>query len=93
MTLMLIPGLLCDRTLWSHQCRFLSDVTACVVPDITGADTIDGLARAVLDQAPSRFALAGLSLGGIIAHAIMALAPERVSHLALLGTTARADTP
>ena len=32
-------------------------------------------------------------MGGIIAHAIMAMAPERVERLALIGTTARAETP
>jgi len=93
MTLVLVPGLMCDRALWDHQTRHLADVTDCLVPDVRASDTIDGLAQAVLDQAPARFALAGLSMGGIIAHAIMARAPERVTRLALIGTTARADTP
>ena len=92
-TLVLVPGLLCDHTLWAHQTRYLSDIAECLVTDITAADSIDELARAVLTQAPPRFALAGLSMGGIIAHAIMAMAPERVERLALIGTTARADVP
>jgi thioesterase domain-containing protein len=50
------------------------------------------MAEAVLAAAPPRFALAGLSMGGVIAHAIMGLAPERVDRLALIGTSARADT-
>ncbi len=92
-TLLLVPGLMCDAALWGHQTRFLSSQTDCVVAHATAANTIDDLAREVLKQAPAQFALAGLSMGGIIAHAIMAIAPERVTHLALIGTTARADTP
>lgn len=92
-SLVLVPGLLCDERLWSHQIRYLAEVAHCVVPDVSTADSIIGLAESVLAQAPPTFALAGLSMGGIIAHAIMALAPERVERLALISTTARADTP
>ncbi|MHB1207317.1 MAG: alpha/beta fold hydrolase, partial [Rhodospirillaceae bacterium] len=45
----------------------------------------------VLEGAPSRFALAGLSMGGYVAQEIMRLAPERVERLALVDTNARAD--
>src|SRR3546814_4656639 len=54
---------------------------------------MEGLARGVLATAPHRFALAGLSMGGYVAQAIMRLAPERVERIALLDTSARADTP
>ncbi len=40
----------------------------------------------LLDELPRRFALAGLSLGGIVAMALVRTAPERVSRLALLST-------
>src|SRR5690348_3602290 len=46
----------------------------------------------ILDNAPPRFSLAGLSMGGYIAFAMMRLAPERIARLALLDTAARADT-
>lgn len=91
--LVLIPGLMCDAELWAHQCRHLSDITDCQIADTAREDTMEGFAGAILAAAPPRFALAGLSMGGLIAHAIMALAPERVAKLALLGTNARADTP
>jgi pimeloyl-ACP methyl ester carboxylesterase len=48
---------------------------------------------AILAQAPPRFALAGLSMGGYISLEIMRQAPERVARLALLDTSARSDTP
>ena len=51
------------------------------------------LARGILAQAPPRFALVGLSMGGYIAFEILRQAPERVARLALLDTAARPDTP
>ncbi len=47
----------------------------------------------MLDAAPERFALAGLSMGGYAALEIMRVAPTRVARLALLDTSARADAP
>jgi pimeloyl-ACP methyl ester carboxylesterase len=41
---------------------------------------------------PRRFALCGLSMGGYVALAIMRRAPDRVTRLCLMDTSARADT-
>ena len=68
MNLVLVPGLLCDAELWTHQSHFLADVADCHVATIVDADTVDAMAAGVLADAPDRFALAGLSMGGIIAH-------------------------
>ena len=84
--LILLPGTLCDERLFAHQIKHLADVASVEVGDITTADTITGMATAVLDEAPRRFALAGFSLGGIVAIEIMRVAPERISKLALLDT-------
>src|SRR5436305_8785163 len=51
------------------------------------------IARRILDDAPPRFALAGLSMGGYIALEIMRQAANRVVKLALLDTGARDDAP
>ncbi len=51
------------------------------------------IAARILSNAPARFALCGLSMGGYIAFAMMRLAPERVAKLALLDTSARPDAP
>jgi pimeloyl-ACP methyl ester carboxylesterase len=91
--LVLIPGLLCDATLWAHQTEHLADIADCMVADITGAESVDELADMVLANAPDRFVLAGLSMGGYVAHAIMRRAPERVCRLALIDTSARPDAP
>ena len=45
----------------------------------------------ILAAAPPRFALCGLSMGGALALALVARAPERVERLALLGTVGVAD--
>lgn len=90
--LVLLPGLLCDRALWQHQIEHLADLAESSVPDLGSDETVEAMARRVLDAAPPRFALAALSMGGYVAHAIMRAAPERVARLALFDTSARADT-
>lgn len=90
--LCLLPGLLCDQALWAHQTEHLSDIAETWIPDLTGHDRISDLADSVLANAPDRFALAGLSMGGYVAFEIMRRAPERVTHLCLIDTSARPDT-
>lgn len=90
--IILLPGLLCDQRLFAGQLPALAARAPTVVADLTGADTIAGLAAQVLETAPARFALIGLSMGGYVAFEILRRAPERVSRLALLDTQARADT-
>jgi len=92
--LVLIPGLLCDAVLWRNQIAALSDLADCWVADHTRSDSMSAIAADVLREAPSeRFALAGLSMGGYIALEVMRQAGPRVSRLALLDTSARADAP
>lgn len=90
--LLLLPGLLCDEALWAPQQDGLADVADIQVADLTGQDSIGAMAEAALAVAAPRFCLAGLSMGGYVAFEIMRRAPERVLRLALLDTSARADT-
>jgi len=91
--LLLLPGLLCDARLWQAQVTALSGVASCTVAELTSGDNVAALAAAALEQAPpGRFALAGLSMGGYVAFEIMRQAPQRVTALALLDTSARPDT-
>jgi len=91
--LVLLPGLLNDGDLWADQIAALSGEVTCQVGVITQGTSLAEIARAVLDAAPRRFALAGFSLGGYVAQAILRTAPERVTRLALLDTSFRPDTP
>jgi pimeloyl-ACP methyl ester carboxylesterase len=64
-----------------------------MVADHRRDDGMDAVAARILTDAPPRFALAGLSMGGYIAFAMLRQAPERIAKLALLDTSARPDTP
>ena len=90
--LVLLPGLLCDAALWRHQIETLADIADIIVPDLTIEDQVGAAVRRVLGSAPEEFAVAGLSMGGYIALEIMRQAPDRVTRLALLDTSARPDT-
>lgn len=89
--LILIPGLLNDGELWRDQLKPLSQISRPMVADITQGNTLRELAQDVLANAEEEFALAGFSMGGVVALEIMRVAPERVTHLALLDTTMLPD--
>lgn len=91
--LVFVPGLLCSARLYGPQIEELWRFGPITVADHRHDDEIGAVARRILDQAPPRFALAGLSMGGYIAFAMVRLAPERILKLALLDTSARPDTP
>lgn len=91
--LLLLPGTLCDHRVWGPVAERLPSGRDVVVPAMTGAETTPDLAATILAGAPARFALAGFSLGGIVALEMVARAPDRVTRLALLDTTARPDPP
>jgi pimeloyl-ACP methyl ester carboxylesterase len=90
--LILMPGLLNDADLWSDQIGALSRVAECRVADISWQESLEEMADSVLADAGPRFAIAGFSLGGYVAQEIARRAPQRVSRLALLDTSIRADT-
>ena len=90
--LVLIPGMMCDARMWGGIPAALHPrPVAHVIP--TEADNMADLARILLQDTPPRFALAGLSMGGILAMEVLAQAPERVERLALLDTNPRAEVP
>jgi pimeloyl-ACP methyl ester carboxylesterase len=89
--LVLISGLLSNRSLWSHQTSHLSDIASIQVIS-PSQDTPKKMIEAILDEAPPKFALAGHSMGGWLCLEVMRAAPSRVSRLCLLNTTARMDS-
>jgi pimeloyl-ACP methyl ester carboxylesterase len=91
--LILLPGLLNDARLWRRQVADLGAKAEVEVADLVGPDSIGAMAQRVLAMRSGRFALAGLSMGGYVAFEVMRQAPDRVERLALLDTSARADTP
>jgi pimeloyl-ACP methyl ester carboxylesterase len=90
--LVLLPGMMCDGRLFGPQIAAFGTRAVHLAP-LVGADSVQALAARILADAPPRFALAGLSMGGIVAMEVIAQAPERVTRLALLDTNPRAELP
>jgi pimeloyl-ACP methyl ester carboxylesterase len=91
--LILIPGLGSDFAVWQPTIKALGSSAECLVGDTLTDDSLPGMAERILDQAPERFSLAGVSMGGMVALEIMCMAADRVVRLALIDTNPRPDTP
>lgn len=91
--LVLVPGLSANAALYAQQWPALADGRPILVAEHSLDDALSGIAQRLLAAAPPRFALCGLSMGGYVAFEVLRQAPERVSRLALLGTTAKPATP
>ncbi len=85
-SLILVPGLLCDETVWAHQCEALASVANVQVATNGARDSLVAMAEAIIAEAPQRFALAGHSMGGRVALEVLRRVPDRVTALALLDT-------
>ena len=93
-SVILLPGLACDASLWRGQMAALSAQYSVRVSDVHFRfDTLPQMATALLAENPGRHVLIGASMGGRLALEAVRLAPDRVHALALLGSTARPDTP
>ena len=91
--LVMVPGLTCTARLYGPQVAALWQFGPVMVADHRRDADMAAIATRILKDAPPRFVLAGLSMGGYIAFAMLRLAPERIARLALLDTSARPDTP
>lgn len=87
LSLILLPGLMCDHTVWDAQIAALSDIVDGVSMEWTMDHTsLVKMAEATLAAAPAKFALAGHSMGGRVAFEVYRMAPERVTHLSVMNT-------
>jgi pimeloyl-ACP methyl ester carboxylesterase len=84
--LILVPGLLCNDHVWAPQMSELSRMASITVPDHGAIDSLGGMAEAILERAPPRFAIAGHSMGGRVTMEVVRRAPERIMGVALLDT-------
>ncbi len=91
--LVLLPGLMCDARLFAPQIEALSRETSVMVAPTALGERLEETASTLLDQLPSKCALAGHGLGAMVAMEILRRAPERVTRIALISTHALADTP
>ncbi len=92
-SVVLLPALLCDATLFAHQIEALKNTYDFFVPE-PGPDTdVAAAAKRILAQVPERFILGGISMGGYIAFEILRQAPERAAGVILMDTNERSDPP
>lgn len=91
--LLLIPGMMCDARIFMPQIAEFSTERAVHVAAVTKCETIEAMAKQVLDSAPAHFALAGLSMGAMVAMEIVHRAPERVTRVALMDTNSQSEPP
>lgn len=92
MTLLLIPGFMADATLWDAMTENLAPFGPLVATDLSRGENIETMAAALLSDAPDRFVAVGFSMGGYVARELARIAPERVTALILIATSARGDT-
>lgn len=84
--LLLLPGLLCDHSVWSPLMPFLNKELKTHTTDHGDSDSLIEMAHRLLKTAPQLFDMAGHSMGGRIALEVYRLAPERVRRIALMNT-------
>lgn len=89
---LLIPGLNSTPEVFRHVIPALWPFGPVMVANHMEGEGMSGIGAAILRDAPSRFALLGFSMGGYLAFEIFRQAPERVTKLCLLDTTARPDS-
>ncbi len=87
----LVPGLACSPRVFAAQLPALWRHGPVFVASPLRDNTMEAIARRILDEAPPRFSLAGHSMGGYVCLEIWRQAPERVARLALLNTYSRPD--
>ncbi|MBO27678.1 MAG: alpha/beta hydrolase [Rhodobacteraceae bacterium] len=91
--LVLLPGMMCDARLFGPQIAEMSADTPVMVAPVSRGERIEEIASDLLDCLPKRFALAGLSMGGIVAMELLRRAPDRITRIALMDTNPLAEIP
>lgn len=88
LSILWLPGLLCDSDLFKEVNQALPSWVEPDVVDLPILNSMPDLAKAIIARAPEQFILGGLSMGGILAFEIYRQAPEKVLGLILMDTNA-----
>jgi pimeloyl-ACP methyl ester carboxylesterase len=91
--LYLLPGLLCDATVWEHQQASLAPYADVRIPVFRRISSFRDMALNVLQDAPDRFSVVGHSMGGRVALELMHLAPERIEKFGIMSVGAHGVQP
>jgi pimeloyl-ACP methyl ester carboxylesterase len=84
--IILIPGLLCDASVWAAQVEALEPYADVFVADLSQHDSIEDMARSALALTDGPIIAIGHSMGARAAMEMARLAPERVEKLGLIDT-------
>lgn len=93
---LLLPGTLCNRSVFSRQIEALEQHACSVqVVEFREERSIHEMANTVEARIPpgKSAAIAGFSMGGMVALAVAGRCPERIAKLALLNSNAHAEIP
>jgi len=82
--LLFLPGLICDARVFAPQLAAFAESRA--VDGYGTVDSLEGMARVALEQAPESFDLFGHSMGARVALEVFRIAPQRVRRIALCST-------
>jgi protocatechuate 4,5-dioxygenase alpha subunit len=85
-TVLLLPGLLCDASVFEHQVRAITPHYRCLVADFSMEDSLVDMARAALAMANGPLIVVGHSMGGRVAFEMVRLAAERITRLCVMDT-------
>lgn len=91
--ILMLPGMFCDARVFSAQMTALGRDGVVAIAPTTGGERVEEVASAILTGAPAKFALFGHGYGGVVAQEVLRRAPDRVTRIALMGTTPLAETP
>ena len=89
--LVFVPGLLCTDALFQPQIDALSASHSIHIAQTTDCETIDQMVEYMLDSVSGEILVIGLSMGGYVAQEAARIAPDRISAIALLSTSAQPD--
>ncbi len=91
--LLLLPGLMNDSRVWNPIRKAIPQERHVTAAPTHLRDSIAATASsAIASMPPGKFGVAGFSLGGYVAIEVCRQAPERIAGIALLDTSARADS-
>ena len=88
-TLLMLPGTLCDHRVFRAQRRALRGIADVRVLDYRDLWHAEQWVQRLLQDLPSRFSVAGFSLGGLWALELLRVAPERVERIAMISSNAQ----
>ncbi|WP_346897968.1 alpha/beta hydrolase [uncultured Roseibium sp.] len=85
-TLVLVPGLLSDDIVWQPLADAVAGRMSVYQANLSGGDSISGMARGLLEKVRGDMIVVGHSMGGRVAMEMAHIAPGRVKGLVLANT-------